>query len=549
MHHNKTQIYLFFRVSSERVPRSHPTQPCSAAPTTANLTTLSTHNTTQPDPVLTKPGRQNHFPDHEEILAVNPSMLSRQNSSGRLLETHFDEPYSHIRSSSQSNLPPVGNETVSPQLNSSFPGAEAPYISSSVTLPAKEDLGFYQNLSGRFRQSAYRTREEQRASFSRQAEMHKSPKTQELEEFAAKFEGYQKQRSRRNLQPTPMLDQLARENQAQFWLNNPDHLSPLESNLLKLVQRTDSINRRTISDDSSSGRESVTTVISNCSSETLKYTDRHSSSETLRYSEPGDAGTELEGDWTQDHLSREDQHQFENPYGNYMNMSENISNYPLKPKQWIGTHGTNRKILSRSMSESSKLVEHPENLEPYGLPMSKAGLRIEDGLSQVIKEKEETVRSGFNNPGMQGEILGSVMNERNLGENQPLTRQGQKFPIKNEPLHRDSVIRNMNLQREKERNETLLRGEMRTETLLQDGFCSFCNIRHTPTSIPCQAPRFEPEQVSPVSYLLGHIEIEHCSCKLQEHRPVKCVTIGTTQSHYGGTFFGKCLYIHIYDIQ
>ena len=35
----------------------------------------------------------------------------------------------------------------------------------------------------------------------------------ELEEFAAKFEGYQKQRSRRNLQPTPMLDQLARENQ------------------------------------------------------------------------------------------------------------------------------------------------------------------------------------------------------------------------------------------------------------------------------------------------------------------------------------------------
>ena len=184
-------------------------------------------------------------------------MLPRHHSAGRLLETHFDEPSHHIRSTSLSNhggteqppLPP-------PNLNASFPGcggAEAAYISASVTLPAsKEDLGFYQNVTGRFRQppaGAARQREEQqRASFSRQAaELHKSPKTQELEEFAAKFEGYQKQRSRRALQPTPLLDQLARDHQAQFWFNGAAdlaHLSPLESNLLRLVQRTDSVSRR-----------------------------------------------------------------------------------------------------------------------------------------------------------------------------------------------------------------------------------------------------------------------------------------------------------------
>ena len=39
------------------------------------------------------------------------------------------------------------------------------------------------------------------------------------------------------------------------------------------------------SEESSSGRESVTTVISNSSSETIKLSEKHSSSETLRFSE------------------------------------------------------------------------------------------------------------------------------------------------------------------------------------------------------------------------------------------------------------------------
>ena len=38
----------------------------------------------------------------------------------------------------------------------------------------------------------------------------------------------------------------------------------------------------------SSGRESVATVISNSSSDTIKFNERHSSSETLKYYEPGD---------------------------------------------------------------------------------------------------------------------------------------------------------------------------------------------------------------------------------------------------------------------
>ena len=260
-----------------------------------------------------------------------------------------------------------------------------PYISSSVMLPAssqssnnvpsayqtnnshyKEDAGFYQNVTARFRQAngagsnvghhgvppnggvvgfrpssqamgggissvtngasnsgAYsrnsRDELQNRNSYSRSLSgnggdhplQHKSPKTQELEEFAAKFEGYQKQRSRRNLQqPTPMLDQLTREScqgaavNFSSWLpaNTAEHqLTALETNLLKLVQRNDSITRRgsnaatTISEDSSSGRESVTTVISNCSNETLKYTDRHSSCETLRFSENGDIGSHSGG--------------------------------------------------------------------------------------------------------------------------------------------------------------------------------------------------------------------------------------------------------------
>jgi hypothetical protein len=242
--------------------------------------------------------------------------------------------------------------------NNNVPGA---YQTSNSHY--KEDAGFYQNVTARFRQAngggngssvghhgvppngavigfrpssqamgggissvmnggstsgAYsrnsRDELQNRNSYSRSLSgnggdhplQHKSPKTQELEEFAAKFEGYQKQRSRRNLQqPTPMLDQLTREScQAaavnfSSWLpaNTAEHqLTALETNLLKLVQRNDSITRRgsnaaaTISEDSSSGRESVTTVISNCSNETLKYTDRHSSCETLRFSENGDMG-------------------------------------------------------------------------------------------------------------------------------------------------------------------------------------------------------------------------------------------------------------------
>ena len=204
------------------------------------------------------------------------------------------------RSSSYSMSGERPNSSVN--LNNSFPGTDnnAPYISSSVTLPASvpDQAGFYHNVSGRIRQPSIRHKEEARNSFSRQAELHKSPRTQELEEFAAKFEGYQKARTRRlAAQPTPLLDQLARETNSQFWLGtNPEQLSTLESSLLRLVQRNDSINtcnraRVLFSDDNSSGRESVTTVISNSSSETIKLNERHASSETLtRFCdlEPGD---------------------------------------------------------------------------------------------------------------------------------------------------------------------------------------------------------------------------------------------------------------------
>merc|ERR1719266_2178950 len=256
------------------------------------------------------------------------SMLETSSSRGQLLETNFDETPQHTRSASYSSMGlqdtngrlPIGN------LNSSFPSADLPYISSSVTLPVSEGQpSFYQNVSGRIRQEQsgfdrilgpnVRQKEEARASFARQAELHKSPRTQELEEFAAKFEGYQKERTRRlAAQPTPMLDQLARETNNQFWLANAEQLSMLETSLLRLVQRTDSTRARTmVSDgDTSSGRESVTTVISTSSSETVKWQagerrgcactcncsqprsacscactcqERHSSSETLRWEE------------------------------------------------------------------------------------------------------------------------------------------------------------------------------------------------------------------------------------------------------------------------
>ena len=86
---------------------------------------------------------------------------------------------------------------------------------------------------------------------------------------------------------------LFRETNNQFWLANAEQLSALETSLLRLVQRTDSTRHRgLVSDgDTSSGRESVTTVISNSSSDTLRQ-ERHSSSETLRWGgeEEGEGG-------------------------------------------------------------------------------------------------------------------------------------------------------------------------------------------------------------------------------------------------------------------
>ena len=221
--------------------------------------------------------------------------ISRTHSQGQILETHFDCPPLHGRSSSYSSMAPaLHDRQTAVNLNNSFPGYDStPYISSSVTLPATSDQhGFYQNLSGRMREPGMRQKEEARNSFSRQADLHKSPRTQELEEFAAKFEGYQKQRTRRlATQPTPMLDQLARETNNQFWLANTEQLNSLETSLLRLVQRNDSISlstsraRALFSEESSSGRESVSTVISNSSSETIKLSEKHSSSETLKWSE------------------------------------------------------------------------------------------------------------------------------------------------------------------------------------------------------------------------------------------------------------------------
>ena len=236
-----------------------------------------------------------------------PGVILRAQSHGKILETHFDDPPQHHTRSSSYSMTHSYQDRPMVNLNNSFPGTgtnndssnnSVPYISSSVTLPASSagsEAGFYHNVSGRIRQPSLRHKEEARNSFARQADLHKSPRTQELEEFAAKFEGYQKQRTRRlATQPTPMLDQLARETNSQFWLQtNPDQLSTLESSLLRLVQRNDSINtsraRALFSDDNSSGRESVTTVISNSSSETIKFNERHSSSETLRYCD-GDDG-------------------------------------------------------------------------------------------------------------------------------------------------------------------------------------------------------------------------------------------------------------------
>ena len=148
-----------------------------------------------------------------------PAAGPRGTPRGPPLETHFDSSPQHSRSASYSSLGLHASDShrpVAANLNHSFPCTEAAYISSSVTLPVQDNQGsFYQNVSGRMREQGdrvrSRTREEARASFARQAELHKSPRTQELEEFAAKFEGYQKQRTRRlAAQPTPMLDQLAR---------------------------------------------------------------------------------------------------------------------------------------------------------------------------------------------------------------------------------------------------------------------------------------------------------------------------------------------------
>merc|ERR1719341_445695 len=273
----------------------------------------------RPHQVPVDPSRSPRAPPEEPLRTPSRSQLLEANSSrGQLLETNFDETPQHTRSASYSSMGlqdmngrlPVGS------LNSSFPSADLPYISSSVTLPVSEGQpSFYQNVSGRIRQEQsgfdrilgpnVRQKEEARASFARQ----------ELEEFAAKFEGYQKQRTRRlAAQPTPMLDQLARETNNQFWSANAEQLSVLETSLLRLVQRTDSTRARTmVSDgDTSSGRESVTTVISTSSSETVKWQagerrgcacscncsqprsacscactcqERHSSSETLRWEE------------------------------------------------------------------------------------------------------------------------------------------------------------------------------------------------------------------------------------------------------------------------
>ena len=261
------------------------------------------------------------YPDHnvDHGDRSRQGTILRSHSHGKILETHFDDPAPahHTRSSSYSVLgshhqersdhyADTRNTDSRHNLNNSFPGDSSsntvPYISSSVTLPASNtDLGFYHNITGRIRQPSVRqykreVEQEQRHPHSRAADLHKSPRTQELEEFAAKFEGYQKQRTRRlaQTQPTPMLDQLARETNNQFWLSaQPDQLTSLESSLLRLVQRNDSITggRAHMFTDETlvSGRESVATVLSTSSSDcTIKFNERHCSSETLKYYDPGD---------------------------------------------------------------------------------------------------------------------------------------------------------------------------------------------------------------------------------------------------------------------
>ena len=318
-------------------------------------------------------------------------MMMRAHSHGKILETHFDDPPQHTRSSSYSVTHSSKDRT--DNLNNSFPGAEpnVPYISSSVTLPAGDQAGFYHNVSGRFRQPSLRHKEDVRNSFSRQADLHKSPRTQELEEFAAKFEGYQKQRTRRlAAQPTPLLDQLARETNSQFWLQtNPDTLSTLESSLLRLVQRNDSISTRSrgvhqgglYCDDNSSGRESVTTVISNSSSETIKFGERHSSCETLTSARYGDTDT---GDIRHERQDRERAHsicdeiylgqgqtaQHDANYNtwrvrpdteNNNNIGNNIGQWQQQGSNNIGD-SYNKRTLYRSHSEAGVTWQDPDHV-------------------------------------------------------------------------------------------------------------------------------------------------------------------------------------------
>ena len=134
-----------------------------------------------------------------------------------------DAPY-HTRSvslcSTEQQEPQFGVAPVN--LNSSCPGEweQAPAPQQS----------WHQSLAGRVRGAGRAGEQGSRGSLARPGlgDTHKSPRTQvlhcglytshimchaqELEEFAAKFEGYHAQRRvRLAVQPTPMLDQLARE--------------------------------------------------------------------------------------------------------------------------------------------------------------------------------------------------------------------------------------------------------------------------------------------------------------------------------------------------
>jgi len=370
---------------------------------------------------------------------------NRAHNQGKILETHFDEPY-HTRSSSYSNMAHSLQEKPV-NLNNSFPGCDAstPYISSSVTLPAvqrQDDHGFYQNVTGRIRQPSVRHKEDSRSSFARQADLHKSPRTQELEEFAAKFEGYQKQRTRRMAaQPTPMLDQLARESHNQFWLANPDQLSTLETSLLRLVQRTDSISGRArtlFSDDNSSGRESVTTVISNSSSETLKFNEKHSSSETLKYLEGDGMGNPNEYFGAGDRVSYSEPVHSDDliyKFGNFSsqdlavrdrnrsNCDEMYGQGALEignsQAQWQTLQNTqyDGKFSIRRPNESEKNSNRPDfswECESMQLPMYSSHVSAQQSKRSLYRSHSEA---------------GSVLGDRSV-RNSELTDQGAKF---NEP--------------------------------------------------------------------------------------------------------------------